>query len=259
MVALQPAQLRAEAFSFGGKGSGISGSAPVLQAIQPRFGMGPRNPESVPQPIPGKTVSAFWPMMGSSLAVVILAAGTLFGLLTQETSVPSGAVSAKVEITTHPAVQPAVQQKVAAHIPSAPAPLDDVEETGSITPRLSMTPPPASAQAFVEPSVPAQPEQRDELAYNPDDMPMADIEVLKEAKTRASSRVQSASAQSDSNSSRTVRLNQNVRLRVQPNGKSRVLTTLAKGTELTLYGCKSWCEVESQRKRGYVYAKALNR
>ncbi len=252
MVALQPAPLRAEAFSFGGNGSG---SAPVLQAIQPRFGMGPRNPESVPQPIAGKTVSAFWPMVGSSAAVVILAAGTLFGLLTQEAPTSTGSVSAKVEITTHPMVQ----KNVVAHVATAPAPMGDVEETGSIAPRISMSAPRAPAPAFVEPEIPAQPEQRDELAYNPEDTPMADIDVLEDAKSRTSSRAQSASVQSDSGSSRTVRLNQNVRLRAQPNGKSRVLTTLTKGTQLTLYGCKSWCEVESRGKRGYVYARALNR
>lgn len=255
MVALQPATLRAEAFSYGGNGSGMSGSVPVFQAVQPRFGMGPRNPESVPQPIPGKTVSAFWPMLGSSAAVVILAAGTLFGLLTQNATAPSGSVRANVEITTHPAVQ----QQVAAHIVTAPASLDDVEETGSIAPRFSMVPPRAAAPAFVEPAIPAEPETRDELAYNPDDTPMADIDLLERTKSRSSPRAQTASAPGNSGSRQTVRLKQKVSLRAQPNSKSRVVTTLAKGAELTLYGCKSWCEVESQSKRGYIYAKALNR
>lgn len=255
MVALQPATLRAEAFSRMGNGSGICSSAPVIQAIQPRFGMGPRSPESVPQPIPGKTVSAFWPIIGSSAAVVMLAAGTLFGLLSQHSNAPSETVSAKVEVISHPVVA----QQVAARVAVAPAPLDDVEETGSIAPRIQMTAPRTPAPAFVEPAMPAEPEPRDELAYGPDDTPMADIDILKEAKASTSSRAQNASVQTSSDSSRTLRLNQNVRLRALPNDKSRVLTTLTKGTAITLYGCKSWCEVESQRKRGYVYAKALNR
>lgn len=249
MVALHPQRLNGAGFAYGNNAVAAASPLPALQAIQPRFGMGPRKPEGALQPpVPCKNHNIFWPAVGSTLAVALLASATVFGLLSQPSDEPGTIVAAKVDISTQ---SPVAAHTVAALVPPASMMEDDVEETGSITPRPS-----AAARIMPTPAsvlqVSADPLPPDELSYNPDDEPMSDIAALDEAR-------QSGRSSTASGSARTIRISSSARLRARPTTNGKVLTTLGKGTQVTLYGCKGWCEVESGGQRGYVYAKALGR
>ncbi|MCG5237306.1 SH3 domain-containing protein [Xanthobacter oligotrophicus] len=56
---------------------------------------------------------------------------------------------------------------------------------------------------------------------------------------------------------RTVRIRSAVTLRSGPKRSASAITTLDEGTKVTLYSCKSWCEVSSGDKRGFVYKAAV--
>ncbi|MFH3478992.1 SH3 domain-containing protein [Xanthobacter variabilis] len=66
------------------------------------------------------------------------------------------------------------------------------------------------------------------------------------------------SAPSSSDNGREGRINTPINLRNAPQRGATVLATLAAGTKVTIYGCKSWCEVAADGKRGYVYRRAVD-
>ncbi|MDQ0504414.1 SH3 domain-containing protein [Xanthobacter agilis] len=54
------------------------------------------------------------------------------------------------------------------------------------------------------------------------------------------------------------RINTAINLRSGPQRGAAVLATLEAGTKVTVYSCKSWCEVAADGKRGYVYRRAVD-
>lgn len=59
--------------------------------------------------------------------------------------------------------------------------------------------------------------------------------------------------------SRSARIRSAVTLRSGPRRSASAIGTLAEGTRVTLYSCKSWCEVATADKRGFVYKNAVAR
>ncbi|MFG1181292.1 SH3 domain-containing protein [Xanthobacter sp. V7C-4] len=56
---------------------------------------------------------------------------------------------------------------------------------------------------------------------------------------------------------RTARIRSAVTLRSGPKRSASAIGTLDEGTKVTLYSCKSWCEVSAGDKRGFVYKAAV--
>lgn len=59
--------------------------------------------------------------------------------------------------------------------------------------------------------------------------------------------------------SRSARIRMAVTLRSGPRRSASAIGTLGEGTKVTLYSCKSWCEVSAGDKRGFVYKNAVAR
>lgn len=56
---------------------------------------------------------------------------------------------------------------------------------------------------------------------------------------------------------RSARIRSAVTLRSGPKRSASAIGTLDEGTKVTLYSCKSWCEVSAGDKRGFVYKSAV--
>lgn len=54
------------------------------------------------------------------------------------------------------------------------------------------------------------------------------------------------------------RITSAINLRNAPRRGADVIGTLPAGTKVTVFSCKSWCEVAANGKRGYVYARAVD-
>lgn len=83
--------------------------------------------------------------------------------------------------------------------------------------------------------------------------------VAKSKTTQAKPRtvaVASAEAGKDDDG-RSARIRSAVTLRSGPKRSASAITTLDEGTKVTLYSCKSWCEVSAGDKRGFVYKSAV--
>lgn len=72
-------------------------------------------------------------------------------------------------------------------------------------------------------------------------------------------RMASADTRAADDDAGSARIRSDVTLRSGPRRSASVLGTLDAGTRVKLYSCKSWCEVSSGSKRGYVYKSAVAR
>lgn len=57
---------------------------------------------------------------------------------------------------------------------------------------------------------------------------------------------------------RSTKLVKSINLRSAPKKGASTIGVLSAGTKVTLYSCKSWCEVSTGDKRGYVYKDAIS-
>lgn len=62
-----------------------------------------------------------------------------------------------------------------------------------------------------------------------------------------------------SDDGKTARIRSSVTLRSGPRRSASAIGTLKAGTQVKLYSCKSWCEVASGDKRGFVYKASVAR
>ncbi|MFG1349208.1 SH3 domain-containing protein [Xanthobacter autotrophicus] len=89
-----------------------------------------------------------------------------------------------------------------------------------------------------------------------DTMPAAGAPLPK-AKPRAIAMASADTGKAAADDGRTARIRTAVTLRSGPKRSASVVGTLEEGTKVTLYSCKSWCEVSSGDKRGFVYKAAV--
>ncbi|MDI4657073.1 SH3 domain-containing protein [Xanthobacter autotrophicus] len=80
---------------------------------------------------------------------------------------------------------------------------------------------------------------------------------LPKAKPRALAVASADAGKAAADDGRTARIRTAVTVRSGPKRSASVIGTLEEGTKVTLYSCKSWCEVSSGDKRGFVYKAAV--
>ncbi|MFG1298918.1 SH3 domain-containing protein [Xanthobacter sp. V3C-3] len=123
----------------------------------------------------------------------------------------------------------------------APAPSDT---------KVASAEPAPTADDFARPAF-LEPADGDEA-----DLPEGAAEAAGDAAPLPTPRPAAASAEADKDA-RTVRIRSAVTLRSGPRRSASAIGTLDEGTRVTLYSCKSWCEVSSGDKRGFVYKTAV--
>lgn len=64
-------------------------------------------------------------------------------------------------------------------------------------------------------------------------------------------------ASENSENGRSVRVGRAVNMRAGPGAGKRVLGVIPAGSTVSLYGCKGWCEVSYNGKRGFIYRSFL--
>ncbi len=65
--------------------------------------------------------------------------------------------------------------------------------------------------------------------------------------------VATAEAEADSPGGRQVRVRSAVNLRSRPADEASVLAVVPANSKVSLLGCKSWCEIVFENRRGFVY------
>lgn len=259
-----------------------AGEAAVM--VRPRIGAGPRARVARKRPKGDRTT--LWRVLGISAAVLVVGTGALFALHL----IAPGEASRIVQATAPaPADAPAGRHaKMAAAVASilgatgapataAPAAATPATATpakaGPETAMAINIPPADGAQptaadfarpAFIEPIdtdqavLPEAAAQADaSAAAVPEAAAPADDAPLPVPRPKI---VASADAQPAKDAgSRSARIGMDVTLRSGPRRSASALGTLEEGTKVTLYSCKSWCEVATGDKRGFVYRSAVTR
>lgn len=90
-----------------------------------------------------------------------------------------------------------------------------------------------------------------------DDLPEGAAEAAGDAAPLPLPRPADAIADAQADGARSARIRSAVTLRSGPRRSASAIGTLDEGTRVTLYSCKSWCEVSSGDKRGFVYKSAV--
>lgn len=173
---------------------------------------------------------------------------------------------------------PGTVEAVAGLVPTtAPATAAPAEDAGRIAALLSSEPAPSPAPAEASPTggpTPAdftrpaflEPRAADKADADavddpqPDPTPQADpARALPLPATRpAVARAAADGAEETGSVGQEGRITTAINLRSAPQRGSAVLATLEAGTKVTVYSCKSWCEVAAGGKRGYVYSRAVD-
>lgn len=125
------------------------------------------------------------------------------------------------------------------------------------------TPAPAAADPVAIASAPptaddlARPAFLEPLDGDEADLPAGAAEAAGDAMPLPTPRPADATAAPDADGARSARIRSAVTLRSGPRRSASAIGTLDEGTRVTLYSCKSWCEVSSGDKRGFVYKTAV--
>lgn len=258
-------------------------------AVRPRIGAGPRaRPQRRSRRSDGGTT--LWRVLGVSAAVLILGSGGLFAL---HLVAPGNVKPAPQPVQTSGPLHPRLSAKVASILghpggAADPAPVNAMAASVAAPDTAPPTPADFARPAFLEPmetDEPALPEaatmtdgpdgtdgtvaeapppaQAAPLpAARPRDIALASGDAAAgDASTRDTSSKDSASKDTAPKTAdtRTARISMDVTLRSGPRRSASALGTLDEGTRVTLYSCKSWCEVATGDKRGYVYRSAVDR
>ena len=124
---------------------------------------------------------------------------------------------------------------------------------GSAIDIATMTRPHALAREAPDAAVLFDPEM-ETAAIEPDQVKAARAHETKPAKPAAEAPVDNVRLLSGfKTSTRTVQTNRGVNMRSRPESGSSVLTVVRKAASVKLVGCKVWCEVLYQGRRGYVF------
>lgn len=78
------------------------------------------------------------------------------------------------------------------------------------------------------------------------------------ARPRVASTEEAADKADPAEGGRSTKLIKSINLRSAPKKGASTIGVLSAGTKVTLYSCKSWCEVSTGDKRGYVYKDAIS-
>lgn len=237
------------------------------ETVRPRIGRGPRRTKrrSRSRMDMGVALRA----LAVSCAVAVFVLGGFFllhslglGRSEEEAHAPQPAVAvAGLVPTTAPAAQAPAEDagRIAALLSSEPAPAEAPAP-------IEAAPPPAAAPgpsqadfsrpAFLEPR---EADKADADAAD-DPAPQADGGAVPLPAARpAMAQASAADGEETGSVGREGRITTAINLRSGPQRGSAVLATLEAGTKVTVYSCKSWCEVAAGDKRGYVYSRAVDR
>jgi SH3-like domain-containing protein len=58
---------------------------------------------------------------------------------------------------------------------------------------------------------------------------------------------------------RTAKVTKHVNLRSRPEDKSKVLTVVPARASVNVLSCKSWCEVEYDGQKGFIYKRFIGK
>ncbi|MEP9353055.1 SH3 domain-containing protein [Xanthobacter sp. KR7-65] len=218
-----------------------------------------------------------WRVLGVSAAVMILGMG---GVLAFHLVTPGGPGITVAAPTPAPAPRPrpiadAVHTQSAMKVASILGSAGDASarpvspaaaSTAAATPVAGPAAAPVDAgptdadfarPAFLEPLAGDEPE---EAAAAPTTVALADVEPLEDAVPLPTPRPSKMTpANDDDDDARSARIRSAVTLRSGPRRSASAIGTLAAGTKVKLYSCKTWCEVASADKRGYVYRASVSR
>lgn len=228
-----------------------------------------------------------WRVLGISAATLILGMGGLLAYNLVTPPAPAGAakpVQATAATQSPPASSQAPLPTPAALAPSATAKLTQSTpprriaeaghgqsalkvasllggggETAAMPiPEVGPTPADFSRPAFLEPLDDA--DAVDTAAKSeavPETKPAAEAAPL--PAPRPVKMASADAAASDADAAETARIRSAVTMRSGPRRSASPIGTLEAGTKVKLYSCKSWCEVSSGDKRGWVYKSSVDR
>lgn len=234
------------------------------QSVRPRIGRGPARVQQRAAARIDSQVALR--AIGVSGAVAVLVLGGFFLLQSlgiwrteemalEHSRLPQPTVKAAaggLVPTTAPAAAPAPPEvpneaeRVAALLSHEPAPQAPAQAT-----------PPASAPASAAPRTPGAPTAAD-FARPAFLEPLEADDTANEPAAAKDGTQDGGEARSDPAGERQGRINTAINLRSGPQRGAPVLATLEAGTKVTIYSCKSWCEVAADGKRGYVYRRAVD-
>ncbi|MFS8038405.1 SH3 domain-containing protein [Xanthobacter sp. AM11] len=249
-------------------------------AVRPRIGASPRaRPQRRSRRSDGTTL---WRVLGVSAAVLILGSGGLFAL---HLVAPGNVKPAPQPVQISGPLHPRLSAKVASILGhpggvADPAPVNAMAASVAAPDTAPPTPADFARPAFLEPmetdeqalpeaaamtdgpdgtvaEAPPPAQAAPLPAARPRDIALASGDAAAgDASTKDSASKDTAPKTADT---RTARISMDVTLRSGPRRSASALGTLDEGTRVTLYSCKSWCEVATGDKRGYVYRSAVDR
>ncbi|UJX45189.1 SH3 domain-containing protein [Xanthobacter sp. YC-JY1] len=218
-----------------------------------------------------------WRVLGASAAVLILGMG---GLLAYNLVAPRSDTSQTAAAPTQPTpAAPATAVATAAPKPATPAQPKRIADAGhgqsamkvaSILGAGGETAAPAPAEVGPTAADFSRPAFLEPLNDTDEEtLPASAVETVAErtppdaaAPLPAPRPVKMASAEtaaSDDESATSARIRSAVTLRSGPRRSASAIGTLEGGTKVKLYSCKSWCEVSTGDKRGWVYKSSVDR
>lgn len=222
-----------------------------------------------------------WRVLGVSAAVLIFGMG---GLLAYNLVSPRSDTSQAAAVPTQPTPAPPLVAPASAAATTAPKPATQAQpkriadaghgqsaiKVASILGAGGETAAPVPAEAgptaadFSRPAFLEPVNDTDE-----ETLPASAVETVAErtppdaaAPLPAPRPVKMASADtaaSDDDSATSARIRSAVTLRSGPRRSASAIGTLEGGTKVKLYSCKSWCEVSTGDKRGWVYKSSVDR
>lgn len=237
--------------------------AAVAAGVRPRIGRGPSETRRPGRARIDRGVALRSLAISCAVAVFVLGGFYLLHSLglgrTEEAAhdaQPAPGVAAGLVPTTATAA-PAAEEIAAAAVPAqaAPAPLAATPATAA--PAQAPAPPAPTGPTAADFARPAflEPLEADKAdADATDDPPPEAVAPASAARPGAEpSGAEQAEARGENG-----RINTAINLRSAPQRGASVLATLEAGTKVTVYSCKSWCEVAANGKRGYVYRRAVD-
>lgn len=220
--------------------------------VRPRIGAGPRTAAERRRVAHG---TSLWRVMGVSAAVLVLGTGGLLGLhMVAPGDAALRSVNPPPVVNTHAAIATKVASVIGAPTvaPASPPPAASTGPTAEDFARPAFLEP-ISADDEDTPDNPAPAAATAAEAPAPaDPAPMPAPRPRQLADVDASPAKAPADAEG-----KAARISMDVTLRSGPRRSASAIATLDEGTKVTLYSCKSWCEVAAGDKRGFVYRNAV--
>ncbi len=214
------------------------------QAVRPRIGHGPGRAKGPVSTKIDRGVMLRALLVSCAVAAFVLGGFFLLHILGLGRSEEAAELPAP-ETTARASLVPTIAAAPASPAPVAPPAMPAAEPAPAAP---APTPADFSRPAFLEPRA----------ADNADADAMDD--PVPEPNASAESAKAEASAQDGQSpaAGRNGRITTAINLRSAPQRGASVLATLEAGTKVTVFSCKSWCEVAAGDKRGYVYRRAVD-